>query len=380
MGAGAVARQLGVRPQASGPPRNAGTQSSSSLPKRGDIWPATVANVDLPPAGISIVPIREISEKAKFYLDAFEEKMLISASELKELNRDVPPEELEPYVDPALRAQMVSLAVRMAQANMIIGVKKVRSTVGLFTVVKKILDPSPGTKEHRIMLRPVFQRQPNKSWQRPPPVALAGPGATSSFEVPPGTKLAMATGDIPDWYYRLGLSRRVSEWFCLPDVTFSERIRELKKLGDQDTVRTLQVSGVEFQGLGMAVFPMGWSWAVFLAQNALQELVAGAMDPASRIFFEPHRSLIEATSAAVSRGSPAPLGVHRRLLPHHPHLDGGPQRGAGAGALRPSGPGGQGLPCPQGGLRLQGPHPGPRLGWQHPAWARAWTSSGILPP
>ena len=89
-------------------------------------------------------------------------------------------------MDPALRAQMVSLAVRMAQANMIIGVRKVRSTVGLFTVVKKILDPSPGAKEHRIMLRLVFdQRQPNKSWQRQPPVALAGPGAVSSFEVPP---------------------------------------------------------------------------------------------------------------------------------------------------------------------------------------------------
>ena len=90
MGAAADTRQLGVRPQASGPPRKAGTQSSSSLPKRGDIWPAPMANVAPPPAGTSIVPIREISEKAKFYLDAFEEKMLISANELKELNRRPP--------------------------------------------------------------------------------------------------------------------------------------------------------------------------------------------------------------------------------------------------------------------------------------------------
>ena len=109
----------------------------------------------------------------------------------------------------------------------------------------------------------------------------------------------MTTGDTRDWYYRLGLSRRVSEWFCLPDVTFSELIRELKKLGDQDTVRTLQVSGVEFQGLRTAVLPMGWSWAVFLAHNALRELVAGATDPASRTIFEPHRNLIE--------GAPPPL-------------------------------------------------------------------------
>jgi hypothetical protein len=128
VGSAAVARQLGVRPKASGPPHEAGTRSSSSLPKRGDIWPATVANIALPPAGTLIVPIREISKKAKFYLDAFEEKMLNSASELEELTRDVLPED-KPYVDPALRAQMVTLAVRMAQANMIIGVKKVRSTV-----------------------------------------------------------------------------------------------------------------------------------------------------------------------------------------------------------------------------------------------------------
>jgi hypothetical protein len=106
VGSAAIARQGGGRPQASGPPRKAGTQSSSSLPKRGDIWPATVANIALPPAGTLIVPIREISKKAKFYLDAFEEKMLNSASELEELTRDVPPEELEPYVDPALRPEL----------------------------------------------------------------------------------------------------------------------------------------------------------------------------------------------------------------------------------------------------------------------------------
>jgi hypothetical protein len=80
MGNAAVARQMGGRPQASGPPREAGARLSSSLPKRGDIWPATVANIALPPAGTVIVPIREISKKAKFYLDAFEEKMLNSAT------------------------------------------------------------------------------------------------------------------------------------------------------------------------------------------------------------------------------------------------------------------------------------------------------------
>lgn len=123
----------------------------------------------------------------------------------------------------------------------------------------------------------------------------------------------MATGDIPDWYYRLGISRRISEWFCLPDVTFIELIRELKKLGDQDTIRTLQASGVEFQGLGMAVLPMGWSWAVFLAQNALQELVAGARDSEGRIIFEPHRSLIE--------GAPPPLLTAEDPRLHSEYID-----------------------------------------------------------
>lgn len=314
MGAAAVARQLGVRPQASGPPRKAGAQASSSLPKRGDVWPAMVANIALPPAGTAIVPIREVSQKAKFYLDAFQEKMLISASEREALSRDVPPEDLEPYVDPALRAQMISLAVRMAQANMLVGVRKVRSTVGLFTVVKKILDPAPGSTEHRIVLRLVFdQRQPNKLWQRPPPVALAGPGAMSSFEVPPGARLAMATGDIPDWYYRLGLSRRIAEWFCLPGVTFPQLIRELKRLGDTATMQALLASGADSQGLGMSALPMGWSWAVFLAQSALQEMVAGAVDPWGAIIFEPHRSLIE--------GAPPPLLSRAEPRLHSEYID-----------------------------------------------------------
>ena len=81
-----------------------------------------------------------------------------------------------PYVDPVIKRDVVSLAARMATAGMLRGVVSCRSTVGMFTVVKKVLpedEMAPDGTVHRkagsIVLRLVLdQRVPNLSWREPP--------------------------------------------------------------------------------------------------------------------------------------------------------------------------------------------------------------------
>ena len=42
------------------------------------------------------------------------------------------------------------------------------------------------------------------------------------------------------------------------------------------------------QHLGLGVAPMGWSWAVFLAQSVLRDLVFGVEDVHGQKLFDPH--------------------------------------------------------------------------------------------
>ena len=77
------------------------------------------------------------------------------------------------------RAEMVKLAVRMALANMLRGVKRRKGGVGIFTVVK-----SAEVVEGKVkwVLRLVFdQRWNNLAWKRPPWSGLSGVGAFTNI-------------------------------------------------------------------------------------------------------------------------------------------------------------------------------------------------------
>ena len=68
-------------------------------------------------------------------------------------------DKVEPYVDPVIREQILSLATRMAKSGMLAGIRTRQCTVGLFTVVKKVRYEN---SSRRIDLRLVFdERVPN---------------------------------------------------------------------------------------------------------------------------------------------------------------------------------------------------------------------------
>ena len=87
-----------------------------------------------------------------------------------------PPEEVEaavasarvspPYVDPALRASLPALGLRMARAGMLRGVRNPIMEVGLFTVVKKV---EGSGSDKQVVSRLVWDaRRANLHFQTPP--------------------------------------------------------------------------------------------------------------------------------------------------------------------------------------------------------------------
>ena len=181
--------------------------------------------------------------------------------------------------------------------------------VGLFTVVKKVIEPPPGSGgTFDVSLRLVFdQRVPNEMWRAPPWVPLAGPGAFASLDPQwpadrPAT-FGFATGDVPNFYFCLQLPPEFSSYFVLPGVRIPQLTAELRALGDEALADRLEAEGGSNGFLGMAVPVMGWSWAVFLANSLLMDLLATV--PSGAATFDLSRLLVEgAKSPTISPEQP----------------------------------------------------------------------------
>ncbi len=140
-GSAALQRQRGVGQTAPGPPREAKSKAGllptpsvkrAGVPNRGEIWPACVPDIALPPSGTVSVPLDRLSATAATYLREYPTRMLRPLEERLELSKTV---KEAPYVDPLIKRDILSLAVRMAKAGMLRAASHCHSTVGLFMVV-----------------------------------------------------------------------------------------------------------------------------------------------------------------------------------------------------------------------------------------------------
>ena len=131
----ASVRMVGRRSSSGAPNAKNSDTKNSPEPRRGEIWPATVESISLPPAGTRSVDMRRISADLEKKFDNFATEMLRDPEELRK-NLEDQPKDQEPYVDPNLKENMGALASRMAESGMLRGCVRSKSTVGLFTVVK----------------------------------------------------------------------------------------------------------------------------------------------------------------------------------------------------------------------------------------------------
>ena len=242
-----------------------GPDSADLLPKRGDTFPAHWNFLDLPPPGSRPVDIRDVSPRAAVYLDRWEDLMLREDSSAARLATPY-----TTYVDPHFKNKqnIIELGIRMSAANMVIAVKQKVDVVGLFAVVKKCEFISDRLS---VALRLVFdQRTSNLGWQEPPWCGLGSLTSLSFLDASRqleggGAHFEYAKGDIPSYFYVLGLPPALAEHFCLPGLDAATLRREL-------AARGLPPLRGEGEHVGMCVAPMGWSWAVLFAQCTIEDV------------------------------------------------------------------------------------------------------------
>lgn len=126
-------------------------------------------------------------------------------------------------------------------------------------------------------------RAVNRRFRQPPPVALAAGYSWTRLELPEHSKLYVAQSDIKDYFYSLSLPEDLRSMFCLPPVPigYLKRWQVSPSLGGE-------LPGQEgWIWPSLRVVPMGWNWAMYLAQRVHQEqiLVATGISP-SRILVD----------------------------------------------------------------------------------------------
>lgn len=285
----AVRRLLGSAYRASG--KESVRLTRGTVPLRGEVWPMNVPDVDLPPPFSLPVCISELSRKIhRAFANAekimYKEDFLSTAQTVhwmmevatpggaqKASRSETAPEKVRAFEDPVLRdpRQRLALAVRLWQAGMLRTVNRARGFVSLFTVVKKQLPCGA------VALRLVFDlRELNKLFKTPPWAALGGPSPVSGIEVcaesAAGWTLRGASGDIPDFFYRLGIPASLSEAFCFPAVTPAALSAELTRVGWTGPMPDLSARYLAF-----CIAPMGWSWAVWAAQETINAVCGPAV-------------------------------------------------------------------------------------------------------
>ena len=87
-------------------------------------------------------------------------------------------------------------------------------------------------RRHEASLRLIFDlRRGNRYWRDPPWTALSGASSLAWLDFSVARSLEgqfwISSGDVPDFFYHLGLPQEFSAWFCLDGFGVDELTKRL---------------------------------------------------------------------------------------------------------------------------------------------------------
>ena len=169
------------------------------------------------------------------------------------------------YMDDALKRDKrlyIQFVVDLYKRNMIRFSETCASVITPFFVIKK---------DGRLRLV-LDCRETNLLFKESPNIAMAAGYSFSQLEVPQDQCLYIAQSDIKDYFYSLGLPQDLQKFFALPMLKRSD----------------LLGAGIPADALPLCdniypmflVVPMGWSWAMWIAQrvHSHQAAIAAGLD------------------------------------------------------------------------------------------------------
>ena len=224
---------------------------------------------------------------------------------------------VEPHWDPALkhdRAARFKLYHRLHSCGLMTGRLRQKARMGFFAVKKK--GDRPGNTQRLI----VDCRQANTLQQRPPATHLATPAGLAALDwteetlqangfdyVDPLLEAGIETGDVGDCFYNFAIPQACS-WFSTGDHATREEMRsfgfDIDEIYNDETGRLEALAEDTAVYLCFAGVPMGWSWALWVAQEIVchQCLLAVGGSPAELVQ--------DRKPAPTIRPGQAPLGVY----------------------------------------------------------------------
>ena len=210
--------------------------------------------VSLPePGARTLDAIDLVDDVGRDILSAFHDTML------RDVEKDPPkrlPGDITPYMDVKLKASSTlyeQFVLDLWDRNMLEFIDKSKSEVTPFFVIKK-----------SGKLRMVLDcRASNAFFQDPPDIAMPAGYSFSQLEIPDGKNMFIAQTDVKDYCYSIGMPKELRPFFALPAVDLRRVIPNHPLCGQRhDDVLLMHPA--------MKVVPMGWNWAMFIAQRVHQ--------------------------------------------------------------------------------------------------------------
>lgn len=237
---------------------------------RGEMVPSDPERTDLPEEGNEPRPVQDLSQRVRTYY-ARPESMLKEVTE--ELKEEV--ERTRMYMCPVFRQKnmLLRLLERMYGSGFLAFYMVANAYVSIFSVVKKDVENPDGTISE--VLRLIFDcRKTNVLWRDPPTTRLTTSSQLGFIDLSPSTRrgrrVAVCGGDVPWFYYHLGIASWMTSYFIIPGVTAMEFVKYMAAKGMK-----IVLPSSEHVHIGVRVITMGWLWAVWSANTVLQDVISG---------------------------------------------------------------------------------------------------------